>query len=132
RAADLRQDSIRRHGPGRHCELVGLGLGHGPSTGRRLTAVELATHYSQIRMRNMINHLNGVPGGPMTTTYRYVSADQHLDLLWTPPDLWERLLPARFRDRAPEVVDTEEGRRWTWEGKVWGPSASGVEDLDIS
>jgi predicted TIM-barrel fold metal-dependent hydrolase len=61
------------------------------------------------------------------TEYRYVSADQHLDLLWTPPDMWQRLVPERFRDRAPKVVDTDDGPRWTWEGKIWGASARGVD-----
>jgi len=59
------------------------------------------------------------------TEYRYVSADHHLDLLWTPPDLWQRLVPQRYREAAPKVVRTEQGPRWTWEGRLWGPSAEG-------
>jgi predicted TIM-barrel fold metal-dependent hydrolase len=60
----------------------------------------------------------------VVTEYRYVSADQHLDLLWTPPDLFTSRVPARFAEAAPKVVDTDEGARWSWEGKLWGPSAS--------
>lgn len=59
------------------------------------------------------------------TEYRYISADQHLDLLWTPPDMWQRLVPEKFREAAPKVVDTPDGPRWTWEGEMWGPSAIG-------
>lgn len=58
------------------------------------------------------------------TTYRYVSADQHLDLLWTPPDLFQSRVPQRLRDAAPKVVETPEGVRWEWEGKLRQPSAS--------
>ena len=60
------------------------------------------------------------------TEYRYISADQHLDLQWSPPDLWQQRVPERFRDAAPKVVDTPDGKRWTWESKLWGPSASGL------
>jgi predicted TIM-barrel fold metal-dependent hydrolase len=59
------------------------------------------------------------------TEYRYVSADQHLDLLWTPPDLFQSRVPARLREAAPKVVATPEGARWEWEGQLRQPSASG-------
>lgn len=59
------------------------------------------------------------------TDYRYVSADQHLDLLWTPPELFTSRVPSRYKDAAPKVVDTAEGTRWEWEGQLWQPSASG-------
>lgn len=63
-------------------------------------------------------------GVDVVTDYRYVSADQHLDLLWTPPDLFSSRLPAKFAEAAPKVVETGEGARWSWEGKLWQPSAS--------
>jgi predicted TIM-barrel fold metal-dependent hydrolase len=59
------------------------------------------------------------------TEYRFVSADQHLDLLWCPPDLWQRRVPERHRSAAPRVVDTDSGKRWTWEGKLSQSSAQG-------
>jgi predicted TIM-barrel fold metal-dependent hydrolase len=59
------------------------------------------------------------------TNYRYVSADNHLDLIWCPPALWQDRLPSSLRDAGPQVVESGGQRRWTWEGKLWGPSNSG-------
>jgi len=42
--------------------------------------------------------------------YRIISADDHIDLQWLPKDLWQKRVPASWRDRAPTVVDTPEGR----------------------
>lgn len=39
-------------------------------------------------------------------SYEVIDADQHII---EPPDLWERWLPARFRDRAPKLVTDEDG-----------------------
>lgn len=58
------------------------------------------------------------------TDYRYISADQHMDLLWCPPELFQSRVPAKFKDAAPKVVDTDEGARWEWEGTLRQPSAS--------
>jgi len=41
--------------------------------------------------------------------YRTVSADDHIDLQWLPKDLWQKRVPAEWRERAPKVVDTPEG-----------------------
>lgn len=63
------------------------------------------------------------------TTYRYISADNHLDLKWMPPDLWQARVPAKYRDRAPKVVDEDGKKMWTWEGNLHGPSASGDDNI---
>jgi uncharacterized protein len=52
--------------------------------------------------------------------YRIISADDHIDLRWLPPDLWETRLPAHLKDRAPRVVDTDNGKHWQCDGVFWG------------
>jgi predicted TIM-barrel fold metal-dependent hydrolase len=52
--------------------------------------------------------------------YKVISADDHIDLRWLPPDLWKERLPAHLRDRAPSVVETEKGPNWQCEGTLWG------------
>ena len=34
--------------------------------------------------------------------YRFISADDHIDLRWLPKDLWTERLPARLRERGPQ------------------------------
>ena len=53
--------------------------------------------------------------------YRFISADDHIDLRWLPKDLWSERLPARLRQRGPRVVDTEKGAYWTWEDRLFSP-----------
>lgn len=53
--------------------------------------------------------------------YRFISADDHIDLRWLPRDLWTERLPAKLRDRGPRVVETEKGAYWTWEGQTFSP-----------
>jgi len=43
---------------------------------------------------------------PMSSDFRYISADNHLNTHWLPRDLWQKRLPARFREQGPRVVDT--------------------------
>jgi predicted TIM-barrel fold metal-dependent hydrolase len=38
--------------------------------------------------------------------YRIIDADQHII---EPPDIWEKALPARYRERAPRLVKDEDG-----------------------
>lgn len=52
------------------------------------------------------------------TDYQFISADNHLDMLWLPRNLWTDRLPARFHERCPHVVETEAGTFWEWEGKA--------------
>lgn len=53
--------------------------------------------------------------------YRFISADDHIDLRWLPKDLWTERLPARLRERGPRVVENEKGSYWTWEGRTFSP-----------
>ena len=62
------------------------------------------------------------------TQHRYNSADNHLDLLWTPKDVWQDRVATRFKDRAPKVVESEKGTYWEWEGKIQLPSADGKDN----
>jgi predicted TIM-barrel fold metal-dependent hydrolase len=48
----------------------------------------------------------------MTTTYKRISADCHLDMLWLPPDLFTSEAPAHLKERMPYVADSPEGPRW--------------------
>lgn len=55
--------------------------------------------------------------------YRTISADDHIDLQWLPQDLWQKRVPAAWRERAPRVVDMADGPCWVcgeerWD--VWG------------
>jgi predicted TIM-barrel fold metal-dependent hydrolase len=53
---------------------------------------------------------------------RIISADDHLDLAVVPPTLWTERLPADLRDRAPRVVETDDGASWSAEGRILGLS----------
>ena len=55
-----------------------------------------------------------------------ISSDSHII---EPPDLWERRIDRKFRDRAPRVVHEENGDWWTIDGE---PSMSflGVQTGD--
>ena len=37
-------------------------------------------------------------------THQLLSADDHMDLCYLPPDLWQTRLPQAWRDAAPRVV----------------------------
>jgi predicted TIM-barrel fold metal-dependent hydrolase len=52
--------------------------------------------------------------------YRIISADDHIDLRYLPPDLWESRVPAAVRDRAPRVVPAAQGPTWVCGDSVWG------------
>lgn len=60
--------------------------------------------------------------------YKYISADNHLDLLWMPGSLWQEALPAKLRAIGPRVVETDDGAFWEWEGKRRGKSAAGSDN----
>ena len=53
--------------------------------------------------------------------YRFISADDHIDLRWLPKDLWRERLPARLRGRGPRVIENEQGSFWTWEDQLFRP-----------
>jgi predicted TIM-barrel fold metal-dependent hydrolase len=54
-------------------------------------------------------------------SYRFVSADDHIDLRWLPRDLWQQRLPQTLRERGPRVAKTDKGEFWTWEGQTCSP-----------
>jgi uncharacterized protein len=53
--------------------------------------------------------------------YRFISADDHIDLRWLPKDLWRERLPTRLRERGPHVIENEQGSFWTWEDQLFSP-----------
>ena len=64
--------------------------------------------------------------------YRIISADDHIDLPWLPPDLWQTRVPTQWRERAPRVAETADGPYWVcgsdqWE--AWGGRRGGVGPL---
>jgi uncharacterized protein len=52
--------------------------------------------------------------------YRFISADDHLDMQYLPPDLWTARLPSALRDRAPRVESRNGSSVWACDGEVWG------------
>ena len=52
--------------------------------------------------------------------YKYISSDDHMDLCYIPPTMWQERVPAKFKDAAPKVVQTEKGPVWFREGERWG------------
>jgi predicted TIM-barrel fold metal-dependent hydrolase len=52
--------------------------------------------------------------------YKLISADDHLDLQYLPPDLWTERLPASLKHRAPRVQQRDGRSVWVCEGEVWG------------
>jgi predicted TIM-barrel fold metal-dependent hydrolase len=57
-----------------------------------------------------------------------VSADDHVDLCYIPPTMWQERVSARFRDAAPKVAQTPKGPFWMREGKPWGNAGSRSAD----
>ena len=58
-------------------------------------------------------------------SYRYISADNHLEIVQVPKDTFISRVPAKFKDAAPQVVETDGGTKWTAEGRLRGPAADG-------
>ena len=53
--------------------------------------------------------------------YQKISADDHIDLGYLPPDLWTDRVPKALRDRAPRVEDQgDKGEIWVCDGESWG------------
>ena len=53
--------------------------------------------------------------------YQKISADDHIDLGYLPPDLWTDRVPKELRDRAPRVEDQgDKGEIWVCDGESWG------------
>ena len=61
-------------------------------------------------------------------TYKYNSADNHLDQRWVPRNLWQIRVADKFKDQAPKVINIDGTECWTWEGKVIGGRDGGTAD----
>jgi uncharacterized protein len=63
--------------------------------------------------------------------YKYISADNHLDIAWLPADLWQKRVASRFREQAPRVVEAPSGSMWSWEGSLHGECAAGSSNARL-
>ena len=71
--------------------------------------------------------------------YRIISADDHIDMQWLPKDLWQKRVPASWRERAPKVVETANGPYWVcgedrwdaWGGRKGAAGAMGGRRLAL-
>lgn len=52
--------------------------------------------------------------------YKPFSADDHVDLKFLPPDLWQKRAASAYRRRAPRIEERPEGRRWMVDGTPFG------------
>ena len=52
--------------------------------------------------------------------YAIISADDHLDLGYLPPDFWTRNMATGFAERAPRVESRDGMGLWICEDRVWG------------
>lgn len=52
--------------------------------------------------------------------YNVVSADNHIDMTFCPPDLWSSQVPVKWKLLAPQVQDLEDGLHWFLDGKDVG------------
>ena len=59
----------------------------------------------------------------MTLPFKLVSADSHIA---EPPDLWTTRIDARFRDRAPRLVSTDNGDAYIIDGAMTAASGIGL------
>jgi predicted TIM-barrel fold metal-dependent hydrolase len=58
----------------------------------------------------------------MAIQHAVISADDHMDLMALPPDLWSERLPANLATRGPQVLEREGVPVWVVEERVVGPS----------
>ena len=59
--------------------------------------------------------------------YQYMSADNHMDLVWYPKDIIQSRIASKYKEAAPKVVETDNGTSWEWEGSVHAFSADGKD-----
>lgn len=60
---------------------------------------------------------------------RIISADDHIDLCYLPPDLFQKRMAGKYKDQAPVVRDTPRGKAWLREDAIW--SNWGAKGLDF-
>ena len=59
--------------------------------------------------------------------YKYISADNHIDLVWYPRDIIQSRIAGKFKDAAPKVVESDKGTAWQWEGDIHAFAADGKD-----
>ena len=52
--------------------------------------------------------------------YNIISADDHIDLGYLPPDFWSRNMSRAHAQRAPRVEERDGSALWVCEDRVWG------------
>ena len=72
--------------------------------------------------------------------YKYISADNHIDLVWYPRDIIQSRISSKYRDKAPKVVESPKGTAWQWEddihafaadGKDWAKYAKRFQPIEV-
>ncbi len=72
--------------------------------------------------------------------YKYISADNHIDLVWYPHDIIQSRIEPEFREKAPKVVESHKGTAWAWEddihafaadGKDWANHAKRFQPIEV-
>lgn len=59
--------------------------------------------------------------------YPVISCDSHVN---EPPEMWQERLPAKMRERGPQVVGVNGSQQaWTWEGRPVIPRRAGATDV---
>ena len=53
---------------------------------------------------------------------RLISADDHMDIHVMPPEIWRERLPREWRERGPQVRETDDGPYWFVDGRPLSPS----------
>ena len=59
--------------------------------------------------------------------YQYLSADNHMDLIWYPKDIIQSRIADKYKEAAPKVVEADQGTSWEWEGSVHAFAADGKD-----
>ncbi len=59
---------------------------------------------------------------PLDPKQTIISADDHMDVHVLPPDLFQERLPAKWRERGPQVRETDDGPFWFVDGNRSSPS----------
>ncbi len=65
------------------------------------------------------------PAADKPVEYKYLSADNHIDLIWYPADIIQSRISPKYREHAPKVVETSKGTMWQWEGDTHAFAADG-------
>src|SRR6185369_17979424 len=83
-----------------------------PGGARRQPAWHAASLTLPHRRTKLTTQRQRRPPQEESMEYHIISADDHIDMPWLPKDLWQRRVPAQWRERAPRVADTADGPYW--------------------